>query len=591
MAKTHALLVAFALLTISVASVYADDPPSLAADTSFGLVWSPLDAALNVTEASFDPGFSSLGHSYVLGGLGNLNRFAAAGDNPATVEHPVFLGFYINGRFPLSVSGGFVAAVETDDAISDSVALEYGEVVDSTTDHTDTTYRWIKKRTGTTYDVSQAALYTLTLGYIQSFGPLNAGLSITGRQERGDRDDPLGWAESNRTIVETFNYDAEAGSPPPEARFDYRVTSKYHDPQLERYLEAEIPLYLELGGGGHELRLSGRYLERDDSSATSVSSTEPEAVGPDDGTLTDSSTGTTDRFSSWTFGGRYGLSLGGNWGETRRHLLSVAVGGGYDMHIMTDLTSSAATSVYSVDMAAEEGQRKVLTSTTATETTTSRAVQDTWCAEAEAAERLHFDLGEHIFRIGASLSGRYSNRPEGGTGAEAIAESVVTDRYTETTSTDTDADGAVDGTVVTTREYQINAVPLYEELGVIFELPVAVDLSFGDRFGLLLGSRPSIGWRRTRVRNADVRLVTETVEEYAGEVAEDSLVERARTEIEVLSDTPSSHRLFSQFDLMTSQRIALRVVLPQGVMLDAVLNWNNLFDLDDLTIQAAVPLP
>jgi len=587
--KTGCFVIYFLLFVSGI--VQSETAVSLRADSSFGLFGDVLDAALDVTERSSRIGFSDIESSYILGNLGNLARYLATSDNQVSEQNPAFIGFFAAGRFPFSLSCTLFADTESDESILDgSVIDEYGSVEDETDPDTDSTFLWVKKTTNTQYSVHQASLFAGSLQYLQNFGPVNAGINCSYRDERGDLEDPTGWAEKNRTVIETWNYDYQEGTPPPDARLDYTKTTVYQDPRLQRSFGLAIPVFFRTGLFGHTVDISYDQYTRDSSSHKESVYSEPAAEGPVEGTMSDRWYDMSDKAWVRSIEAAYAMTMPGFFRGNPSNNMEAGLSGFYDFNSISDLQTSETAENYAVDMDQPTGKRKVLSDSEILEEQTSRSVQDSFGIAGHIEQQLNFEIdGGSVMRIGIIAGGGYSSVPEEDRKPAQLLESAVDQGYTGEIRIDTDGDGKVDLRTVTTRNYLVNSVASHRVVSAEAALPVALKLPIFDWLQLLLCSRAHIGWEAHRVGKADVLLVREKTEVFdaAGDLTSSEILQYDDT----VKGAPKYNQAYFEWLITTSNRFCLCFSLANRIEMDVILNWNNLFDFDNLTIQAAVPLP
>ncbi len=563
---------------------------SLLNRNSFGIFTNPLDAAITALEPSSGPGFSKLGHDYLLAGLANYDLFTAAGGGNAP-----YLGYYAKGSLPWSIFGWASLTNVTDEAsgtdtVNSTATTGPLGVAPNTYD-----YQYLTQTAVTTYDASrQFSRMQTALQFLINFGAITTGLSVNPDIRDNTR------AVDNTTVV-TSNYyvtNTPAAGTPPTTALDYSLTTTSIDktyalvpPEVpsSSTWTVSVPFAIAVGGTQQYAELQaviagydyGQSVTREYSTKASAG-----ALLPISYTMEDTTTAKVNPMEytlSYT-----GLFPGLLAGDSRNQLtgyLSASIGmqgGEYytvSRDVDTTLPGSGAANT-NANLATVEDLYTLGTALTAGVT-------------AQAAHSLYFTLGEMAtFGAFPALRLEWSTAPSSASEV-ALTRHVVNDGIDlnangstadagDTLSVQTDA---YTNAVIDVATGTIGSAATDDTITVTASLPVALQIRpKGWPFGLTLGAKPSLGYSVTCTKTAPASF-TRTTEDWAAGVL-------TSTDLDTTNSIPATAPAPTHTTSWTSTiqtTICLNLAFDP-VSFDVSLNSGNLLDFENLIIQGTIPL-
>lgn len=548
---------------------------SLLSDVSFGLFENPLDAAFSVADAGISPHFSALGRSFFFTGLTNIPWNAATSTN----SEPLSLGYYHKAPMPWSVS--------TDIWLSTvrSIFLNGATVTTTTKPVGATNNTWITTSTDNQYDCLASWNQSVGGQFLIGLGFMNVGLAGTWEYQTNVAGVPINtWAADNRVETYTVFYDTAAPGVAPAPATNYTRTTTYVAPDATSTIAVQVPFFMKLGSLGLAAEAQIVAQSRDASSSRTTAYTAPAAAGAgtfNNVVLRDS---IDDRGGAFYAGLDASLYLPSLFaGHPENHLV-VGVLGGLLLYHAKPYVETYIEQDYSYAgggaalQPAWDG-----TDPEDTVTTDTRKGNAGGLIVLSAQQFFYFDLAESL-RLGFA--------PRISAGPTIIPDSnyrltrrvVVTKDDGNNNGTFTDA---ADTITTTTTTYEGNNARTDADIAFRASLPAALRFRpSGWPFGVTLGNRVEVS---ATVRYTwDYTQSTRVVEEVASGDDPDT-VDTTTTTTEVPGNKVTSTTMSWAFD--DDWKLGLTVYLPADITLDVILNSSNLFQFDNLSVQAVIPLP
>jgi hypothetical protein len=574
------------VLVFLAACAAAWSQSSLLSSNSFGIFTNELDAAITALEPSSGPGFSKLGHDYLLAGLANYDLFAAAGGGGAP-----YLGYYSKAPLPWSIFGWAsftniaAEASGTNTANTTATAGPFGAPPNTYS------YEYLTQSIATTYDASrQFSRMQTFLQFLISIGAMTTGLVVN----PDIRDSAT--AANNTTVVTSIYYltNVPAAGTPPTTALAYSLTTQ-NISKLDAGAPASqlwtitVPFAIALAGTQQYAELSAEIAGYD--YGTSVTREYSTKASP--GPLTVAGYTMEDTTTAKRSPMQYTLSYTGLFpgllpGDPRNQLtgsLSASIGlqggayGTLEEVVDTNLPGS--------------GGANTNANLDTTEELYTLGMTLSGGVTARAAHSLYFALGESAtFGVFPALDLEWRTEP-------SSANTVPLTQLITNTGTDVNANGstgdagdtltvqtdAFTNAVINVVTSAIGSAATTGTVTITASLPVALQIKpKGWPFGFTLGAKPSLGYSVACTQTSPYSF-TRTTQDYAAGVL-------TSTDLDTTNSIPATAPAPTHTATWTSNvqtLICLNIVFDP-VAIDISLNAGNLLDFENLVIQATIPL-
>jgi len=554
---------------------------SLANDFSAGLFPSALDQAMTVFDDGYGPGFGELPHSYLLGGIANLNGDQAGAFGGTTMNNgdPIFFGLYRQADTPWSFVTGLdfnTIAGEPKEATIET----YGTtpITDGTVQ---TSHPWLSQKVTTDNRARGFASFDAQAQYLTLFSGIKTGLYLN--LAVADRAEGL----NNYTKTDIHYYDGSAnpGTDIPVSTEDYRIVTTATSNTLTDSLTAKtttnltlaVPFSLESSGIFHNGNISYNL----DKTNGSASLKEELILGADNQSAVASATyansTTTDILSKHTIGIDYTMvreSFLGSHPESR-----FTAFGGIDL-ILTGGKSES--SVIGQDFSAP-GAGGALVVEERSEDLVTDTIKNSlgFALSAGASETLYHNFTPAIV---------FGLKPTVGVGFNRSYTTGALTKRVEVEKTDSDADGlftsAADTIVTTTRTYTDTntagtGLAYTDTISLGFALPASLKFQpEGWVCGFVLSSTPQFAYSHDTNKTLAGKEVREIVTVNGDGTGETTTINTFRTDASSTSD--------GNWSLTNTTSIGAEFYLPGDILLLVDIN-GNLWEPEGFTIQAVVP--
>ncbi len=559
---------------------------------SFGVFTNPLDSAFNLFQVSAGSGFGSLGSSYAFGGADNLFGGAAVQGSTTGGGTPFYGGYYSQGKSPWSVYGYFNQTGVTG---GDSAGGTAVNTVNSYTIGT-ATYQYAAQQTDTTYQTRPFA--SVNNDFVQTLfnvGPMTTGIGV----KLGLVDNAL--PANNGTTVVTHNYNTTpTGAPTPTV--DYTTTTVKTDardatPAPSTYdIALGIPLLLKAGGLSHFATIGFEASGTDSSYSTVITNTNPKNPAGVAGAFLNSNTTVIDKSTLYQIPAGYALYLPPIIASNKKNQLIVTA------DTFVNLASAQYSSVITTANFNYPGGGAAWTPSTATdsEDTKTYAMAASFKVGAGAIHSLYFTPAPGIeYGIVPAVYldyARLTNAPYLTTDLSVVKtdannNGVFTDNGDSTQTTTTTYTNALSDVAGT-----VTPITTTDQFEAFISVPMVLKIMpQGWIFGFTLGTTPQAYYQFQKAAAASAtKTQTQTTAVVGGATT------TTTTDFVVLA--PSSN-ISNNWTFQAIHTLALNFVFDK-VTMDVSLNFktvatgatpasnsiSSLFDFNNLTIQAAVPL-
>ncbi len=582
----RSMIFAFGLALIATAMSWGQTTTSLESSVSFGIFTNPYDSAFNPSDSvTSGPTFTGLGKNYLFGGLTNFPQLhATTGAPSAAVGSPFTLGYYAAGALPWSVllsfqDNPFVSTVANGTADTTTTSTV------STGATTSTKYTWTQTAVNNAYDYLQARnINTTDQVLVGKLGPLNAGLwmTITSQQDvTGTAATVNTWAAANQTQTTTQYYDTTPGAKP-TPKVDYTNTLVQSSPDSQTKISGSVPFYLPLNNMGLSGSLTGTYETRDKSTSTKQTVTAPQGnVTPYtfNGVKTDVTN--SNKTGYWKVNGAATLTLPALIGKNKADQFDVGLNGGVTLNNAADAVNNNVVQSYTAAGGGAALTPVYAASNNYSTTTTTRKGTTGYNVNLTAQHYFYFQIAQPVtLGIAPLLTTGVSWAPTSTSYNVSAVNVKKNDVNTNGVYTD-----AADTVVTTTTTYGNNTNNGTFEILAQITLPTAVKITpKGWPFGITLGNQmiAKAAFDKTTAQTQTSSSTAVTVDGTGAAVSTVDTTAGAATA--TTSNT-------TNWTFTTQNNLGLNFYLPGNATLDVILNANNFFTFDNLTVQAVVPLP
>ena len=612
-------LVVAVLLVATGADVRAQNGPddgafeadfrSLRSITSFGLFATPVDESFNLRTPVASRRFGEVPRRYVFSGLTNVAMLDADED---TFDAPVTAGVYLPGGMPLSTAVLGQNVSRTDDRIDEIHGVaEVIETREFEPDDDDDDSEYDLTRREISFAEFNAFLLTVRSQTIVGLGPVNLGFDVVYDSARGNLDDPFEWAMRNRTEVDTV-FSERSGEPPAVLEPNFTITRTESFPETETSLQLRTPIQARALGIRHLVRPSIRYESRDFSGERTFEFSEPEfgveiLEDIDQDAFQDEfdvDEGDEDNPPSFevaeeftrddlTGGFGFGLEYFGDEllvrGDRRTVSLGYQASIDYDRASAEDFREYEEFVTYETDEDADGDLQFAPVDLRSEEHIVERtALSDFAVGGGGNASAVIPVSGDVRAALGGALNFEFERRHPGddehGSAIVADRERRISVNYDGPDDSD---DNIIEREEIVT-EYERDDYDRDDTYAVELALPSAISFRSGDLpFAIVFGARSAVTFRHTRSLEHPV---VEERTRITG-VDEDDREEELIGSIPVTGSELDEPQVASSNDISfrNTTRLGLSIFLPGEAEIDVALNGANLFQFDELTIQAVFP--
>lgn len=586
--KRSVLFVA-GLALLAAAMAWGQTTTSLESSVSFGIFTNPYDSAFNPSDSvTSGPTFTGLGKNYLFGGLTNFPQLhATTGAPSATVNSPFTLGYYAAGALPWSV----LLSLQNSPQVS-SVGNGVSSTTTATTavpnGSTTTNYTWTQSTTSNAYAYLQARNFATTdQVLVGKLGPLNAGLwlNINSQQDVAGTG-ANAWAALNDTQTVTHFYDTTPGAKP-TPKTDYTNTTVKSAPDSKTLISGSVPFYLPLssmGMSGMSVTgsLTGTYETRDTSTSTKQTISAPQGnVTPYTFTGVQTDVSNTNNTGYFKLNGAAVMSLPALMGKNKADQFDVGLNGGVTLNNAGDHVVNNIVQAYTAAGGGAALKPAYAASNNYSTTTTTRKGTTGYNVNLTAQHYFYFQIAQPVtLGIAPLLTTGVSWAPTSTSYNVSSVNVKKNDNNTNGVYTD-----AADTVVTTTTTYGNNTKNGTFEVLAEITLPTAVKITpKGWPFGITLGNQMI-------AKAAFDKTTSNTTTTSTSAVTVDGTGAAVGTSNTTAASSTGTTSNTTRWTFTTQNNLGLNFYLPGNATLDVILNTNNFFSFDNLTVQAVVPLP
>jgi hypothetical protein len=597
---TLILLVLAALLPgLAFAQYNPDLPPYMAPPSAWAPQWSvqrsatagvfttELDAAFSAFQTSAGPTFSDMKSSFVFGGLDNLYGGNAVSANPGgSAVTPFYVGFYMPGSMPWSV---YAYLNHT------SVAAEAAHSIVFNTTPTyavgPATYNWVQQQTEVT---NQARLLAaVNNDYVQAlvgFGQITTGLGVKLNIQN------LALPAANLTQVFTQNYNSTPAAAPAPL-LDYTITTTQTNAGgSSADMGFSIPMFFKMQQISHYGLVGFEVTGVDASTSNVVTQTNPKDPAGGATTYTDTNNSTINKGSTYQVPLAYALFLPALLKGSDKNQFIVGVDGS------VSFATGQFALVNTTQLWNYPGAAGTSTKGVATYTDDNRAFNPGISMKfgAGATHSLYFEPAPGVhYGIVPSLYMDYAHLIDG---AQLTTRTTVVKTDANNNGVFTDNG---DSSVTTTTTF-VNALntttglTTQDQFEFVFTMPMVLKLTPpGSIFGFTLATTPQAYYKYLGTNLLSMQRSNSVATAVVGGAT--------TTTTTVFAPTDPSSTVSNTWVFQAVHTLGLNVLFFEKVKLDVNLNFitvagsnggaglapayvSNLFDINNLTIQATVPL-